>query len=90
MIKDAVIAFGIVLALACSFLIAGFVVGVALYTIRVTKAMLKWFKTAEQERESEEEKTVSKFMGSGNVFVRDPLAYKDANGNNIDDLDETR
>lgn len=88
MIKDAVIAFGIVLALACSFLIAGFVVGVALYTIKIAKAMLKWFKTPEQE--SEEENTVSKFMGSGNVFVRDPLAYKDANGNNIDDLDETR
>ena len=88
MIKDAVIAFGIVLALACSFLIAGFVVGVALYTIRITKAMLKWLKTPEQQ--SEEEKTVSKFMASGNVFVRDPLAYKDANGNNIDDLDETR
>jgi len=87
MIKDAILAVGTILALLCAFLLAGFVSAVFFLTCKISSQIISFFKAPAHPKE---ESAVEKFIGSQNVFVRDPLQYQDKNENGVDDLDETR
>lgn len=88
MIKDTILGIGTLLALFCAFLLAGFVAAVFFWTCRFCGQIIRFFKSP---AEPEDEKTdVEKFLESKNIFVRDPLQYRDKNNNGVDDLDEIR
>lgn len=89
--KDLLLAIGTVLVIVAAFLIAGFVSAVFFLTLRFTRDIVRWFSPKHNGKSGlfAEEETIEKFMRSKNVFSRDPLQYKDANNDGVDDL-ETR
>ena len=89
--KDFFLAMGTILAVFSAFLIAGFVSAVFFLTLRFTRDIIRWFSPKHDGRGGlfKEQETISKFMDSKNVFVRDPAQYKDVNNDGVDDL-ETR
>ena len=91
--KDLLLAIGTVLVIVAAFLIAGFVSAVFFLTLRFTRDIVRWFSPKHNGKSGlfaeEETETIEKFMRSENVFSRDPLQYKDADNDGVDDL-ETR
>jgi len=89
--KDLLLAIGTVLVIVAAFLIAGFVSAVFFLTLRFTRDIVRWFSPKHNGKSGlfTEEETIEKFMRSKNVFSRDPLQYKDADNDGVDDL-ETR
>lgn len=86
--KSFILGVGTILALFCAFLLAGFVSAVFFWTCRITKEIVRFFKTPANLKD--EKTDIEKFLESKNVFVRDPSQYKDKNNNGVDDLDEVR
>lgn len=89
--KDLFLAIGTILAIFSAFLIAGFVSAVFCLTLRFTRDIIRWFSTKHDGKGGlpGEQETIGKFMRSKNIFVRDPMQYKDVNNDGVDDL-ETR
>ena len=87
--KDLLLAIGTILVLISAFLIAGFVSAVFFLALRFTRDIIRWFSPKHDGRGGlfKEQETIGKFMRSKNVFVRDPMQYKDVNNDGVDDLE---